>query len=80
MRLDGKKERSLSLDPDRMRNFDHGYAVTSHNSQGLKATRKIANIDTDLSRGLINTRLAYVAISRAAEDARIYTNKAATLG
>ena len=40
----------------------------------------IANIDTDSSRSLINDRLAYVAISRAAYDARIYTNNAATLG
>jgi hypothetical protein len=40
----------------------------------------IANIDTESSRSLINNRLAYVAISRASEDARIYTNDAATLG
>jgi hypothetical protein len=60
--------------------MDHGYAVTSHSSQGLTADRVIANIDTDSSRSLINDRLAYVAISRAAHDARIYTNDAATLG
>jgi hypothetical protein len=29
---------------------------------------------------LINTRLAYVAVSRASDDARIYTNNAKTLG
>jgi len=40
----------------------------------------IANMDTDISRSLINSRLAYVAISRASEDARIYTNNAETLG
>ncbi len=40
----------------------------------------IANIDTDSSRSLINNRLAYVAISRASEDARIYTNNAESLG
>ena len=40
----------------------------------------IAHFDTDSSRSLINNRLAYVAISRASEDAHIYTNNAETLG
>ena len=62
------------------RQFDHGYAVTSHSSQGLTAGRVIANIDTDAARSLINTRLAYVSISRASDDARVYTNHAETLG
>jgi len=80
VKLDGKDERTVSFDPAKMRQFDHGYAVTSHSSQGLTAGRVLANIDTEGPRGLINTRLAYVAISRAAEDARIYTNAAADLG
>ena len=56
------------------------YAVTSHVAQGLTEGRVIANIDTDSARSLINTRLAYVSISRAEHDARIYTNDAETLG
>ena len=63
-----------------MRSFDHSYTVTSHSSQGLTEGCGIANIDTDSSRSLINTRLAYVAVSRASEDARIYTNDAEALG
>jgi ATP-dependent exoDNAse (exonuclease V) alpha subunit len=78
--MDGKEQRSISFNPAEFRQFDHGYAVTSHSSQGLTADRVIANIDTESSRSLINNRLAYVAISRASEDARIYTNDAATLG
>jgi conjugative relaxase-like TrwC/TraI family protein len=78
--MDGKEQRSVSFNPAEFRQFDHGYAVTSHSSQGLTADRVIANIDTESSRSLINNRLAYVAISRASEDARIYTNDAATLG
>ena len=78
--MDGKGHRSVSFNPAGFRQFDHGYAVTSHSSQGLTADRVIANIDTESSRSLINNRLAYVAISRASEDARIYTNDAATLG
>jgi hypothetical protein len=32
------------------------------------------------SQSLINNRLAYVAISRASDDAHVYTNNAETLG
>jgi conjugative relaxase-like TrwC/TraI family protein len=78
--MDGKEKRSVSFNPTEFRQFDHGYAVTSHSSQGLTADRVIANIDTESSRSLINNRLAYVAISRASHDARIFTNDAATLG
>jgi conjugative relaxase-like TrwC/TraI family protein len=79
IRMDGKSGREVTFDPTEFRQLDHGYAVTSHSSQGLTADRVIANIDTDSSRSLINDRLAYVAISRAAYDARIYTNNAANL-
>ena len=80
VKMDGKLERTIQFDPARMRHFDHGYAVTSHVSQGLTEGRVIANIDTDSARSLINTRLAYVAVSRAEHDARIYTNDAEGLG
>ena len=80
VRLDGKAERTITFDTAEFRQFDHGYTVTSHSSQGLTAGRVIANVDTESSRSLINTRLAYVAISRASEDVRIYTNNAETLG
>lgn len=80
VKLDGKTERVVTFDPREFRQFDHGYAVTSHSSQGLTAGRVLANIDTDSTRSLINDRLAYVAISRASHDARIYTNNADTLG
>ena len=80
VQMDGKEQRSISFSPSEFRQFDHGYAVTSHSSQGLTANRVIAHFDTDSSHSLINNRLAYVAISRASEDARIYTNNAETLG
>jgi conjugative relaxase-like TrwC/TraI family protein len=80
VRMDGKTVREVTFDPTAFRQLDHGYAVTSHSSQGLTADRVIAHIDTASNRSLINDRLAYVAISRAANDARIYTNNVATLG
>jgi conjugative relaxase-like TrwC/TraI family protein len=78
VRMDNGK--SVSFDGDRMRHFDHGYAVTSHSSQGLTAERVLVNIDTAVHPELINSRFAYVSISRASHDAHIYTNNAASLG
>ncbi len=80
VRMDGKGERSVTFDPAKLRQFDHGYAVTSHSSQGLTQDRVLANFDTGTARSLVNTRLAYVAVSRASQDARIYTNDADSLG
>ena len=60
--------------------FDHGYAVTSHSSQGLTADRVLINVDSSVHPGLINSRFAYVAVSRASLDAEIYTNNATDLG
>ncbi len=80
VKMDGKTERLVTFDPASFRHFDHGYAVTSHSAQGLTTARVIAHFDTEGARSLINTRLAYVAISRASDDARIFTNEAATLG
>ncbi len=79
-RMDGKNEPTITFDPSAFRQFDHGYAVTSHSAQGLTAGRVLAHFDTDSSHSLINTRLAYVTISRASDDARVYTNDAETLG
>jgi conjugative relaxase-like TrwC/TraI family protein len=71
--------RAVSFDANRMRHFDHGYAVTSHSAQGLTAERVLVNIDTTVHPELINTRFAYVSVSRAAHEAQIYTNDATLL-
>jgi hypothetical protein len=80
VKMDGEKERTVSFDSAKMRHFDHGYAVTSHSSQGLTTDRVLVNMDTTVHPELINTRFAYVSISRASQDARIYTNDAGHLG
>jgi hypothetical protein len=79
VRMDGEKGRSVTFDSSQMRHFDHGYAVTSHSSQGLTTDRVLINMDTMAHPELINTRFAYVSVSRAVSDARIYTNDATTL-
>jgi conjugative relaxase-like TrwC/TraI family protein len=79
VRMDGAKDRIVRFDASEMRHFDHGYAVTSHSSQGLTSERVLVNIDTDVHPELINSRFAYVSVSRASHDAQIYTNDAASL-
>ena len=80
VKMDGKEERTVSFDSAKMRHFDHGYAVTSHSSQGLTTDRVLVNMDTTVHPELINTRFAYVSVSRASHDAQIYTNDAVNLG
>jgi conjugative relaxase-like TrwC/TraI family protein len=79
VRIDGDKDRTVTFNADEMRHFDHGYAVTSHSSQGLTAERVLVNMDTNVHPELINSRFAYVSVSRASHDAQVYTNDAASL-
>jgi ATP-dependent exoDNAse (exonuclease V) alpha subunit len=79
VRMDGGKDRTVTFNADEMRHFDHGYAVTSHSSQGLTSERVLVNMDTNTHPDLINDRFAYVSVSRASQDAQIFTNDAAQL-
>lgn len=73
--------REVKLDEREQRHIDYGYAVTSHSSQGQTARRVLINVDSEHAhKDLLNERMAYVAVSRAAEDARIYTDNAERLG
>jgi integrase len=67
--------RSVEIDPAKHPHLDHGYAVTSHSSQGQTAERVLVHVDTELgAKDLLNNRMAYVAISRGARDAQLFTN------
>src|SRR5216683_727405 len=73
--------RSLEVDPRKHPHLDHGYAMTSHSSQGQTADRVLIHVDTELgAKDLLNSRMAYVSVSRGRYDSQIYTNNAATLG
>jgi len=54
--------------------FDHGYAVTSHSSQGLTSQRVFVHADTSVHPELLNSRFAYVSLSRASHDAVLFTD------
>ena len=75
MRLKMDGGRDVQLNPREHPHLDHGYAVTSHSSQGQTAERVLIHVDTELAaKDLLNSRMAYVAVSRGAEDAQLYTN------
>jgi type IV secretory pathway VirB2 component (pilin) len=62
------------------KNFDHGYAVTSHSAQGLTSERVLIHADTGVHSDLLNARFGYVSFSRASHEATLFTNDAAKLG
>jgi conjugative relaxase-like TrwC/TraI family protein len=59
--------------------IDHGYAVTSHSSQGLTAERVLVHADTSVHPDLLNSRFAYVSVSRASHDVLVFTDDVAKL-
>jgi conjugative relaxase-like TrwC/TraI family protein len=79
IKLDSGRHVRFNLEQNR--HLDYGYAVTSHSSQGATADRVLVHVDTEEAHEkLINSRLAYVAVSRARYDAQIYTNDSGYLG
>ena len=67
--------RIVEVETNRFPHIDHGYAVTSHSSQGQKAERVLIHADTELgAKDLLNHRMAYVSVSRGQWDAQIFTN------
>jgi hypothetical protein len=79
LKMDGGRQ--VEIDSLKYPHLDHGYAVTSHSSQGQTADRVLIHVDTELgAKDLLNNRMAYVAVSRGAYDAQIFTNNREELG
>jgi ATP-dependent exoDNAse (exonuclease V) alpha subunit len=76
-RLDNNRQ--IEFPTSEHRHFDHGYAVTSHSSQGLTAERVLIHADTSVHPDLLNSRFAYVSISRASHQATLFTDDMAKL-
>src|ERR1700730_6305696 len=77
-RLDNNRQ--FEFNASEHRHFDHGYAVTSHSSQGLTAERVLVHADTSVHPDLLNSRFGYVSISRASHEATLFTDNLAKLG
>jgi ATP-dependent exoDNAse (exonuclease V) alpha subunit len=71
--------RQIEFKAGEHRHFDHGYAVTSHSSQGLTAERVLVHADTSVHPDLLNSRFGYVSISRASHNATLFTDNIAKL-
>jgi conjugative relaxase-like TrwC/TraI family protein len=81
LRIRLQSGRSVDFDIRKHPHLDYGYAVTSHSAQGATADRVLIHVDCESTHSeLINSRLAYVAVSRARHDARIYTGDSLGLG
>jgi conjugative relaxase-like TrwC/TraI family protein len=77
-RLDNNRQ--IEFNASEHRHFDHGYAVTSHSSQGLTAERVLVHADTSIHPDLLNSRFGYVSISRASHEATLFTDDMTKLG
>jgi Viral (Superfamily 1) RNA helicase len=71
--------RLVHVDASKHPHLDYGYAMTSHSSQGQTADRVLVHVDTEQGSQLVNSRMAYVAISRGRYDGQIYTDSKADL-
>ncbi len=79
LRMDSGRE--VEFNAKQHPHLDYGYAVTSHSSQGQTADRVLIHVDSSQANGeLLNSRMAYVSVSRAQFDVQMYTNDAKTLG
>jgi conjugative relaxase-like TrwC/TraI family protein len=71
--------RTVTIDSKLHPFLDHGYAMTSHASEGQTVDRVLIHVDKDVARDLVNTRFAYVSVSRGRHEAVIFTDNAETL-
>lgn len=71
--------KTIKLDRWQPQAIDYGYAVTSHSSQGKTIDRVLIHAETSESKQILNERMAYVAVSRARDEALIFTDDAAKL-
>jgi ATP-dependent exoDNAse (exonuclease V) alpha subunit len=76
-RLDDSRQ--IEFNVAEHRHFDHGYAVTSHSSQGLTAERVLIHAETGVHPDLLNSRFGYVSISRASRDVALFTDDSSRL-
>lgn len=67
--LDGDTNHIMKFDPSAFRNFDHGYAVTIHKSQGATVDQSYVLASRSMDR-----HLTYVAMTRHRDNMRLFVN------
>jgi DNA primase catalytic core len=73
---EGKPERRLTWNLEKMPHIDYGYAMTSYSAQGATTDKVIVHIDTDAPnvQKMLSQQLAYVAVSRGKQDVQLVVN------
>lgn len=72
IRIKTEEGKKITLDTREYNGFDYGHATTIHKAQGATVDESLFYFDR-----LTNENLAYVALSRHTDDARIFANKEA---
>lgn len=67
--LDGENKRLVRFTPHQFQNFDHGYAVTIHKSQGATVDQSYILASRSMDR-----HLAYVAMTRHRDNMALFIN------
>jgi ATP-dependent exoDNAse (exonuclease V) alpha subunit len=73
MRLKMDGGRDVQIDPREHPHLDHGYAVTSHSSQGQTAERVLIHVDTELAAKDLLNAAWLTLLSRVARRMHRYT-------
>jgi hypothetical protein len=73
---EGKPEKRLTWNLEKMSHLDYGYAMTSYSAQGATTDKVIVHIDTDAPnvQKMLSQQLAYVAVSRGKQDVQLVVN------
>jgi hypothetical protein len=73
---EGKPEKRLAWNLEKMPHLDYGYAMTSYSAQGATTDKVIVHIDTDAPnvQKMLSQQLLYVAASRGKQDVRLVVN------
>lgn len=74
-----KTHRRVTVPADVRQHLDYGYALTSYSSQAQTTDIVLVHVDVDQPATLVDKRMGYVALSRARDDAQIFTNDAGLL-
>jgi hypothetical protein len=77
-RLDNNRQ--IEFNANDHRHFDHGYAVPVPAPRASPPNEPWTHADTRVHPDLLNSRFAYVSISRASQEATVFTDDITKLG
>ncbi|MDD5688515.1 MAG: MobF family relaxase [Elusimicrobia bacterium] len=73
LKIELEDKRKITIDTDKYKNIDYGYALTTYKAQGQTYNRVVVESDTAVPT-LNDMRNQYVNITRARDDIKIFTD------